>query len=300
MTHRATRRTFLRSSAALAAATTLPNWFLDRCRAEPEPERPTSKNDTPGIALVGCGGMGRGDLKNAARFGRVVALCDVDEGHVAAAGKDWPGAARERDFRKVMERKDVDVVVCGTPDHWHTLVSLAAMRAGKDVYCEKPLSRCVAEGRAMVRAARDNKRVVQCGIQRLSSPMAAEAAEVVRSGGIGKVTAVRAFHVQNEWPKGIGNPPNDKPPEGVDWDAVQKVYEQNQKRHRITHGGSTITQQLAKNLFLSGTRSYLRKGQELIITYMLEALMGKEYFVQVIPRPALAESLFPHSERTED
>src|SRR5204862_2867918 len=96
MTHTATRRRFLRSSAALAAATTLPNWFLDRCRAEPEPERPKSKNDTPGIALVGCGRMGRGDLKNAARFGRVVALCDVDEGHVAAAGKDWPDAARER------------------------------------------------------------------------------------------------------------------------------------------------------------------------------------------------------------
>ena len=91
MTRTATRRKFLRSSAALAA-TTLPNWFLDRCWAEPEPEGPKSKNDTPGIALVGCGGMGRGDLKNAARFGRVVALCDVDEGHVAAAGKDWPAA----------------------------------------------------------------------------------------------------------------------------------------------------------------------------------------------------------------
>jgi len=73
MKHTATRREFLRSSAALAA-TTLPNWFLDRCRAEPAPMGPKSKNDMPGIALVGCGGMGRGDLKNAARFGRVVAL----------------------------------------------------------------------------------------------------------------------------------------------------------------------------------------------------------------------------------
>ena len=69
--------------------------------------------------------------------------------------------------------------------------------------------------------------------------------------------------------------------EGVDWDAVQKVYERNQKRHKITHGGSTITQQLAKNLFLSGSRSYLRKGQELLITYMLEALMDKERIFEI-------------------
>src|SRR5437879_5430348 len=115
------RRDFLRTSTI--AATTLPAWFLEECRAQPNPKGPTTKNDTPGIALVGCGGMGRGDLKNASRFGRVVALCDVDENQLAAAAKDWPKAAHERDFRKVMERKDVDVVICATVDHWHTLVS---------------------------------------------------------------------------------------------------------------------------------------------------------------------------------
>ena len=99
---------------------------------------------------MGCGGQGRGDLKNASRFGRVVALCDVDAGHLAAAAKDWPKAVHVHDFRKIMERKDVDIVICGTVDHWHTLVSVAAMRAGKDVYCEKPLTLTIDEGKRLV------------------------------------------------------------------------------------------------------------------------------------------------------
>jgi predicted dehydrogenase len=110
-------------------------------------------------------------------------------------------------------------VVIVTPDHWHALMCMEACAAGKDVYVEKPLSLAVAEGRAMVKAARDHKRVVQCGIQRMSSKVCQEAAEVVRSGAIGKVTVVRCFHVQNEWPKGIGNPPDGDPPADFDWDA---------------------------------------------------------------------------------
>src|SRR5205085_1762392 len=162
-TLRPTRRGFLRSSAALAAASGLPAWFADECRAQADPKSPTSKNDTPGIALVGCGGMGRGDANNARRFGRIVALCDVDDRNLAEAAKTYPDAARERDFRKIMERKDVDVVLCGTVDHWHTLVSLAAMRAGKDVYCEKPLTLTVDEGQRLVAAQAKTKRVLQTG-----------------------------------------------------------------------------------------------------------------------------------------
>ena len=107
-----------------------------------------------------------------------------------------------------------------TPDHWHALQTVDACEAGKDVYVEKPLSLCVAEGRAMVKAGRDHKRVVQCGIQRMSSPMCQEAAEVVRSRRrSARSRSVRCFHVQNEWPKGIGSPPDEEPPEGFDWDA---------------------------------------------------------------------------------
>jgi predicted dehydrogenase len=111
-------------------------------------------------------------------------------------------------------------------------------QAGKDVYCEKPLSLCVAEGRAMVKAARENNRVVQVGIQRMSSVYAQEAAEIVRSGGIGKVTAVRCFHIQNEWPKGIGNPPDEDPPRDFDWDrwlgpAPMRSYNKNRTFYRF-------------------------------------------------------------------
>jgi predicted dehydrogenase len=110
--------------------------------------------------------------------------------------------------------------------------------AGKDVYVEKPLSLCVAEGRAMVRAAREHKRIVQCGIQRMSSKYCQEAAEQIRTGAIGKVTVVRAFHVQNEWPKGIGNPADSDPPEGFDWErwvgpAPMKKFNKNRGFYRF-------------------------------------------------------------------
>ena len=150
-----TRRNFLRTSAAVAAASTLPAWFLEG-EARTAGRQP-GPNDRPAIALVGCGGMGRGDAKNAARFGTIVALCDVDERQLAEAAKVHPGAKTFKDFRKLIERKDVDVVICGTVDHWHTLVSMAAMRAGKDVYCEKPLTLTIDEGKRLVATAREDE-----------------------------------------------------------------------------------------------------------------------------------------------
>jgi predicted dehydrogenase len=124
-----------------------------------------------------------------------------------------------RDYRELLDRKDVDAVVICTPDHWHALQTVHACAAGKDVYVEKPLSLCVTEGRRMVEAARKHDRVTQVGIHRRSSDFCREAAEFVRQGGIGQVTVARAFHVLNESPKGIGNPPNEEPPKGFDWDA---------------------------------------------------------------------------------
>ena len=157
----------------------------------------------------------------------VVAVCDIHEPYVDFAatkiGKHGRGGppARYRDYRRLLDHAGLDAVAVCTPDHWHCLQMIHACRAGKDVYVEKPLGLCVAEGRRMVEAARKHDRVVQVGIQRLSSPLLAEAAGIVQSGGIGKVTAVRAFHVQNEWPRGIGVPADEEPPAGFDWDAWQ-------------------------------------------------------------------------------
>jgi predicted dehydrogenase len=214
----ATRRGFLGTAAALAAATTLPRWFRDECLAQPEPKSPTSKNDTPGIALVGCGGMGRGDAQNASRHGRIVALCDVDENQLAVAAKSWPTAARERDFRKIVERKDVDVVICATVDHWHTLVSLAAMRAGKDVYCEKPLTLTVDEGKKLVETQNKTKRILQTGSQQRSDRNFRLACELVRNGRLGKIKEVDVW-----LPAGRREGPFKKAPvpRGLDWDFWQ-------------------------------------------------------------------------------
>ena len=118
------------------------------------------------------------------------------------------------------------------------LETIHACQANKDVYVEKPLSLCVAEGRRMVEAARANKRVTQVGLHRRSSPFCREAAELIRKDGIGKVTAIRAFHIQNEWPRGIGNPSNDNPPKNFDWEtwqgpAPQHPYNKNRTFYRF-------------------------------------------------------------------
>src|SRR5829696_362819 len=198
-------------------------------------------NDRVRVGFIGLGN--RGDQVLSAflthKDAEVVAICDIYQPYLDFASKKIGGNPEQfRDYKKLLEKKDIDAVVVATPDHWHALMTVDACKAGKDVYCEKPLSLVVAEGRAMVKAARDNKRVVQCGIQRMSSPMCQEAEEVVRSGGIGKVTAVRCFHVQNEWPKGIGSPADEEPPKGFDWDAwtgpaPMRKYNKNRSFYRF-------------------------------------------------------------------
>ena len=150
----------------------------------------------------------------------VIAVCDIYQPYMDFASKKIGNQPRQfKDYRQLLEMKDIDAVVIATPDHWHALQMIHSCQAGKDVYVEKPLSLCVAEGRKMVEAAEKTQRVVQVGIHRRSIPVCAEAAQFIREGGIGKVTAVRAFHVQNEWPKGIGKPADTNPPADFDWEA---------------------------------------------------------------------------------
>ena len=158
------RRTFLSHCTAIAAATGLPRWFVERelSAASQAPDAPRAPTIGPGIALIGCGGMGRGDIKSASRFGDVVAVCDVDENHAAAAAKQFASNAKPpeqfTDFRRVLDRKDVDVIINATPDHWHTLINLAAAAAKKDIYAEKPLTLTIDEGKRLVKAVRKEKR----------------------------------------------------------------------------------------------------------------------------------------------
>ncbi len=154
---------------------------------------------------------------------QVVALCDAYEPYlpaaaakVAKAGGSNPAAVK--DYRRVLDRPDVDAVVIATPDHWHALMFVDACRAGKHVYCEKPLSLTISEGRRMAQVAAETKRVTQVGLHRRSSPLVAEAVKLIRDGAIGKVTVAKCYHYRNESPMGIGAPADGDPPAGLDYD----------------------------------------------------------------------------------
>ena len=214
------RRTFLSHCAAIAAATGLPRWFVEReLSAAQAPAAVASPNDRAGIALVGCGGMGRGDAKSASRFGDIVAVCDVDEFHAAAAAQQFANTNRTpeqfTDFRKLLERKEVDVIINATPDHWHTLINLGAAGAKKDIYAEKPLTHTIDEGKRLVKAVRKHRVVLQTGTQQRSNKVFRLACELVRNGRIGTLTQVTVFV-----PAGLRDGPF-KPapvPDGFHWD----------------------------------------------------------------------------------
>jgi predicted dehydrogenase len=179
-------------------------------------------NDRVRLGFIGLGNRGDQvlDAFLSHADAQVVAVCDIYQPYVDFAAQKAGGQpSRFTDYRRLLDVKDLDAVVIATPDHWHALQMIHACEAGKDVYVEKPLSLVVREGRAMVEAARRHQRVVQVGIHRRSSAFVREAAERVRGGAIGTITVVRSFHIQNEWPKGIGAPPDGEPPAGVDWEA---------------------------------------------------------------------------------
>jgi predicted dehydrogenase len=193
-----TRRSFLKKCTLTAAATGLPLWFVQRelAAAEVVPTI-TSPNDRPGLALIGCGGMGQGDAENASRFGDILAVCDVDQRHVDAAAqrftKNGKTPAKYGDFRKLLERDDIHAVVQATPDHWHTLINIAAAKAKKDVYGEKPLTLTIDEGKQVIKAVRENKVVFQTGTQQRSSKQFHLACELVRNGRLGTLQQVNVF-----------------------------------------------------------------------------------------------------------
>lgn len=214
------RRNFLKTSATAAAAAGLPLWFWEREAALAAPAPATaSPNDRPGIALVGCGGMGRGDAANATRFGDIVAVCDVDRRRAEEAAKQFTKGEKKPaiydDFRKVMERAEVRVVINATPDHWHTFVNLAAAKARKDVYSEKPLTLTIDEGRRLATAVRQNKIVLQTGSQQRSDRHFRLACELARHGRLGQLKQIIVY-----LPAGLrGGPfPSQPAPEGLNWD----------------------------------------------------------------------------------
>src|SRR5579884_2623528 len=195
-----TRRDFVLASATAATAISS--------------SRVLGANNRVRMGFIGLGNRGSQVHDAFLECGaQTVAICDLRPDYLDfAATRAGTNPKHYREYRELLEDKDVDAVVIATPDHWHALMFIDACNAGKDVYVEKPLSLTVVEGRKMVEAAERNKRVSQVGTQRRSTASLKEAAEFVRSGGIGHVTIAKSWHISNEWPNGIGNPPDGDPP----------------------------------------------------------------------------------------
>ena len=199
------------------------------------------------IGVVGVAGRGASNLAGV-KAENIVALCDVDAARLAGAAKQFPKAKGYADFRKMLERKDLDAVVCSTPDHTHAIVSVSALKSGRHLYCEKPLAHTVSEVRAMTEAAVAGKRVTQMGTQIHAGNNYRRVVELVQSGAIG---AVKEVHVWAGATYGnIGLSAKDAPlPKGFDYDLwlgplpyrpFRKEYAPFHWRHFWEFGGGTL------------------------------------------------------------
>lgn len=204
------RRDFVGGAAAAMAFTIVPSHVL----AQP----PSGKVN---VAAIGSGGMGGGNTNACARAGaNIVALCDVDWERAADTFKRFPKAKKYKDFRKMLDtEKSIDAVIVATPDHFHTVASMAAMRRGKHVYCQKPLTRLVSEARALTEAARKYKVVTQMGNQGHSGDGVRNICEWIWDGAIGEIREVHAWTNRPVWPQGIDRPTEVHDiPDTLDWD----------------------------------------------------------------------------------
>jgi predicted dehydrogenase len=236
------RRTFAQATLAAGTLATLS-----------PTARPVGANDRIRLAFIGVGNRGDQLLDGFLPHSdaEVVGICDVYEPYLEPANKKAGGHAKfHHDYRQMLDRNDVDAVVIATPDHWHALMFVDACRARKDVYCEKPLSLTIGEGRKMADVAKETGRVTQVGLHRRSAKYVQEAVALVRAGAIGHVTSAKCFHLRNEFPLGIGKPSDTAPPPGLDWDrwlgpAAKVAYNPNRCLYKFRwfsdHSGGQIT-----------------------------------------------------------
>lgn len=203
------RRGFLKSASAAALTTSL---FTGNVKGA---------NDRISAGFIGMGKMGRSNLSYAMKQENLVptAVCDVYQRNLDWAVQVSKDRAKPyRDFREVLADKSIDVVCISTPDHWHAYMTIAACKAGKDVYVEKPICTVVDEGTKMVQAARKYNRVVQAGTMQRSAKHFQKAVDIVRNGDLGEITFVRTWNYAREKQEGIGNPPDQEAPATLDWD----------------------------------------------------------------------------------
>ena len=222
------RRSFMKHISASALGTAMIPELIKRSEEFADQEAMTrqhkfSANDQINIALIGAGGMGLADTNTALTNPgiKMVAACDLYDGRLEDAKKTYgKDIFTTRDYREVLTRKDIDAVIIATPDHWHKDISVAAMNAGKSVYCEKPMTQNVSEGSAVVEAQNRNKVVFQVGSQGVSSLGNEKAKELLAAGAIGQLNYAEGFWARNS-PEGAWQYriPADASPATVDWKA---------------------------------------------------------------------------------
>ena len=206
---RFSRRRFVFSSVSVAGAALVAGPFLARGR---------SLNEKLDVGMIGLGGKSPDNLKGMSTE-NVVALCDVDGHALDKAAAQYPKARTYRDFRKMFEQKGLDAVVVTTPDHIHAVASLTAMKLGKHVYCEKPLTHSIDEARRMKATAREYKVATQMGNSGHSSEAIREVVEWVRARVLGEVREVHCWSDRPIWPQGVTRPTDTPPvPTHLDWD----------------------------------------------------------------------------------
>ena len=206
------RRQFIGgASASVASVMVVPRHVLGKGVQAP--------SDTLNIAGVGVGGRGRADLEGC-RSQNIVALCDVDSGHAAATFRQYPNAAVYSDYRRMLDQEsDLDAVIIATPDHTHAVIATEAMKRGKHVYCEKPLTRTVVEARALATMAREAGVVTQMGNQGHAGEGTRQIREWIDAGVIGTVREVHYWTNRPIWPQAIERPTDaHHPPPGLNWD----------------------------------------------------------------------------------
>jgi len=213
MKHMTTRRHFLQASSVAGLS-------LSAAAAQ---EKKISPNNKIRFAGIGIGGMGSGDIRSALMVPgtELVAVADCYQGRLDHAKEVWGNQiATTRDYREILQRKDIDAVIVATPDHWHQQITIEAMNAGKDVYCEKPMIQKVGEGAALVEAQKKTGRILQIGSQRVSSVEYKKAQDLFTAGAIGELNMIEAWWDRNSaigaWQYSI---PTDASPETISWDT---------------------------------------------------------------------------------
>ncbi len=216
MTKKITRRTFGKAAAVMAPI------GLAALQTATSHARIIGANDRIRCGFIGTANRGRQLLDaflQCKKDMEVAALCDIDSETLAKAKEKYaPNAITEHDFRKLIERSDLDALVYATPDQWHAYQTIETCKAGKDVYIEKPVSSTIKEGRMMIQAAEKYKRVVQVGIHRRSSPLYKKIADENIDQKIGRVAAARTGYTSNMYPNGMGKAKPGNPPANLDWD----------------------------------------------------------------------------------